>query len=243
MKERSQNSEGKRIKLGTKNTSNQIYPCLYTDERMVIDGHLKEKSWRNAPYLDFFVPVSRKPAVSKTEGRILWSKTHLYVGFKAYDRDIWGYYTKRDSPTCREDVLEVFFQPDPEADPYYNFEINALGTVYDAFNVKRNAGGEDHHRWSRWNCRGLKVGIQIKGTLNNYADEDEYWQMEVAIPFASLPTLNGKPPAAGAIWKFHLARYDYSVYLKNGVELSSCARLKRADFHNADEWRLMNFVR
>jgi hypothetical protein len=225
------------------NPSSQIYACHYTDEKIKIDGHLTEKSWKKAKVLDFFIPVSGKPAVSKTEGRILWSKTCLYVGFKAYDRDIWGYYTKRDSQTCMEDVLEVFIKPDLKADPYYNFEINALGTVYDAFNVNRNAGGGDMQRWLRWNCKGLKTGIQIKGTLNDYTDEDEYWQMEVAIPFASLPTLQGKPPKAGDTWQFHLARYDYSVYLKNGVELSSCAKLKILDFHKADEWRLMNFAR
>jgi len=226
-----------------KNASNQTYQCHYTDETMKIDGHLTENSWKKAKILDFFVPVSGQPVISKTEGRILWSKTHLYVGFKAYDRDIWGYLTERDSATCQEDVLEIFFKPDPDAAPYYNFEINALGTVYDAFSMNRRAGGGDCHRWRRWNCKGLKVGIQIKGTLNDYTDEDEYWQMEVAIPFASLPTLQGKAPAAGDTWKFHLARYDYSVYLKNGVELSSCARLKIADFHHAADWRPLNFAR
>lgn len=222
-------------------TFNQIYSCRYTDEVLEIDGNLAEASWEKAKVLDFFIPVSGKPAVSKTEGRILWGKKYLYVGFKAYDKDIWGYLTKRDSSTCQEDVLEIFLKPDLKAEPYYNFEINALGTVYDAFNLNRRAGGGDMHRWRRWNCRGLKVGIQIEGTLNNYEDEDKYWQMEVAIPFASLPTLKGKCPQKGDVWQFHLARYDYSVYLKNGVELSSCARLTRADFHNANEWILMKF--
>lgn len=225
-------------------TFNQIYSCLYADENLKIDGNLTEASWEKAEILDFFIPVSGKPAVSKTEGRVLWSEKYLYVGFKAYDRDIWGYFRKRDSATCSEDVLEIFVKPDlrSELDCYYNFEINALGTVYDAFNVKRRAGGGGAHRWSRWNCKGLKVGVQIKGTLNDWTDEDEYWQLEVGIPFAALPTMKGKCPQAGEIWKFHLARYDYSVYLENGVELSSCARLTRADFHNASEWRLMRFV-
>lgn len=222
--------------------SNQIYQCCYTGGRLKIDGHLTEKAWRKAKILDFFVPVANQPAVSKTEGKILWDKKYLYVGFKAYDKDIWSYFTKRDSPTCQEDVLEIFIKPDSAKAEYYNFEINALGTVYDAFNLKRHAGGGDHHRWQRWNCKGLKVGVKIKGILNDWTDQDEYWQMEVAIPFASLPTMKGKPPAPGDIWQFHLSRYDYSVYLKNGVELSSCARLTRVDFHNAGEWRLMSFV-
>jgi len=225
-----------------KDTASQVYSCCYTDESLVIDGHLTEKAWQKAKVLDFLIAGTGRPAVSKTEGRILWSKKYLYVGFKAYDRDIWGYLTKRDSGTCREDVLEFFFKTDPKAEPYYNFEINALGTVYDAFTVKKRAGGGDGHRWFMWNCKGLKVGIQIKGTLNNYQDEDEYWQMEVAIPFASLPTLNGQPPKIGDTWTFHLARYDYSVYLENGVELSSCARMEKVDFHDVDAWRPLKFA-
>ena len=227
-----------------KTNVNKAYPCFYTDERIVVDGYLTEKAWEKAPVLDFFIPVSGKPAVSKTEGKILWNGECLYVGFKAYDRDIWGYFTARDSKTYFEDVLEIFIRPDLKTkfDSYYNFEINPLGTVYDAFNVKKNAGGDEAHRWERWNCQGLKVGVQIKGTLNNCADEDEYWQMEAAIPFAALPTLNGKTPCPGDLWKFHLARYDYSVYLRDGVELSSCARVKHLDFHNVNEWRLMRFA-
>lgn len=222
---------------------NQIYSCHYTNEPLKIDGHLDEKAWQKAKTLDFFVPVTNKPVISKTEGKVLWNEKYLYVGFKAYDKDIWGYLTEHDSATCQEDVLEIFLRPDIKKNPYYNFEINALGTVYDAFSMSRRAGGVDHHRWRRWNCKGLKVGIQIKGTLNDYTDEDEYWQMEVAIPFASLPTLNGRPPAGGDLWQFHLSRYDYSVYLKDGMELSSCAKLKHADFHNADDWMRMKFVK
>jgi len=221
---------------------NQIYSCRHIDEKMKIDGRLDEVAWQKAKVLDFYVPVTNKPVISKTEGRILWDKKYLYVGFKAYDKDIWGYLTERDSATCQEDVLEIFFRPDPEAEAYYNFEINALGTVYDAFSPRKHAAAGGSRRWNHWNCKGLKVGIKIEGTLNDHTDVDEYWQMEVAIPFASLPTLNGKPPSEGDVWKFHLSRYDYSVYLKEGVELSSCAPLKHADFHNADEWMRMKFA-
>jgi hypothetical protein len=221
----------------------KIYQCHYTDDKIKIDGYLNEKAWKKADILDFLIATTSKPAVSKTEGRILWDNKYLYVGFKAYDKDIWGYLTKRDSSTCYEDVLEVFIKPDLKTqDRYYNFEINPLGTVYDAFNVNRYAGGEEQHRWRRWNCRGLKVGVYIKGTLNNWEDVDEYWQLEVAIPFASLPTMNGRPPKPDELWKFHLARYDYSVYLQKGVELSSCTRLKKLDFHDVRDWRLMKFV-
>lgn len=221
----------------------KIYNCYYITEKIRIDGELDEPVWQKAPVLDFVTPVTHKKPISKTEGRLLFDKRYLYVGFKAYDKDIWSYFKKRDSWTYKEDVLEIFLKTDPSKEPYYNFEINALGTVYDAFTIKRCAGGEDDHRWYRWNCKGLKVGIKIKGTLNNWEDVDEHWQLEVAIPFASLPTLKGKIPKAGDTWLFHLSRYDYSVYLPDGVELSSCAPLSKVDFHRYEDWIVLKFIK
>lgn len=218
------------------------YECRRAGGAITIDGLLDEPDWAQAAVLGFVVPVSHAEPISKTEGRLLWDDRCLYVGFRACDKDIWSYLTERDDETCQEDVLEVFLKPGRDQDAYYNFEINALNTVYDALNLKRGAGGEDHHRWSRWNCQGLKSAVSIRGTINDPRDVDEYWQLEMAVPFADLPTLGGKPPAGGDVWRFHLSRYDYSVYLPEGMELSSCAPLTEVDFHRYEDWMELRFV-
>lgn len=226
--------------------ADEVYECRFTSASISVNGLIDKPAWQIAPVLEFFVPVCHATPQSISYGRMLWDETYLYVSIKAYDKDIWGYHTERDSQTCNEDVLEVFLKPDRNHTAYYNFEINPLGTVYDAFNVKRGAGGEDHHRWSRWNCEGLLVGVNIKGTLNKWDDVDEYWCLEVAIPFAGLPTLQGRHPKPGETWDFHLARYDYSVYLDEGVELSSTARFRTSQgsfFHRYEEWQTMRFCR
>ena len=223
--------------------TDNAYNCKFISQPMQIDGLLDEPAWAEAAILDFIVPVTHEKPISKTEGRVLWDETYLYVGFKAFDKDIFSLQTEHDSPTCHDDVLEVFFKPEPDKDLYYNFEINALGTVYDACNLKRGAGGGGNERWRIWNCKGLKKAVYIKGTINNPEDVDEYWQLEVAVPFASLPTLNGKPPVAGDEWSFHLSRYDYSIYLPQGVELTSCAPLTKPNFHCYEEWIPLKFVK
>ena len=220
-----------------------VYKCPHITQPVKVDGLLDEPVWQQVPPLSFLIPVTLQQPLSKTEARLLWDDSHLYVGFKAYDQDVWSYLTQRDSTTCSEDVLEVFLKPDAAKESYYNFEINALSTVYDAFNLKRGAGGEDHHRWSRWNCEGLRSAVTIKGTINDHTDVDEYWQMEIAVPFAELPSLDGRAPAPGDKWQFHLGRYDYSVYLPEGVELSSCARLSEVDFHRYEDWMTLEFVK
>jgi len=219
------------------------YDCRHISRPLEIDGSLSDPRWQSAEPVRFMIPVTHEEPLSKTDARLLWDDDYLYVGFKAFDRDIYGYFTERNSPTCYEDVLEVFFKTDPAEDPYYNFEINPLNTVYDALNVKRGAGGPDHHRWSRWDCPGLRSAVVIEGTLNDPQLVDEYWQLEVAIPFAGLPTLKGRAPRPGDLWSFHLARYDYSVHLPEGVELSSCAPLTRVDFHRYEDWIPLRFVK
>ena len=222
-----------------------VYRCYFTSEPIRVDGFLNEPAWEKAPMVKLSLgknPEGIYPEpISKTEGRVLHDNTYLYVAFKAYDKDIWSYFTERDAITCWEDVLEVFLKTDPvtrpsdEPDPYYDFEINSLGTVMDAFVAKRDAA-RNYARWSNWNCSGLKVATQAKGTLNNWRDVDEYWTLEVAIPFAELPTLNGEHPKKGDVWLFNLARYDYSVYLPKGEELSSYALLSRVYFHLYEDW-------
>ncbi|OGV63706.1 MAG: hypothetical protein A3K19_17080 [Lentisphaerae bacterium RIFOXYB12_FULL_65_16] len=215
--------------------------CGFSTGPIVIDGALDDAAWQQAPVIsDFTVPVTHVEPVNRTEARILWDQDCLYVAFKTYDQDIWGLFTARDAATYNEDVLEIFFKTAPAMEPYYNFEINALGTVYDAFQYRARAGMG--HRWSKWDCAGLKVATQVQGTLNNYDDVDEYWQLEVAIPFAALPTLQGRAPQAGDHWSFHLARYDHSVYLEAGQELVSCARLTQRSFHRYEDWLVLVFA-
>lgn len=218
------------------------YICHRASGEITIDGKLDDPAWQKADVVTLFVPVTDAEPLSKTEAKVLWDRNYLYVAYHAYDKDIWSTYTQRDSQTCQEDCLECFIQPDPAAQSYYNFEINALGTVYDAYDLSRNSGGSDHHRWAIWNCKGLRVGISINGTLNNPADVDNYWQMELAIPFAEMPSLAGKNPKAGDIWRYMLGRYDYSVYLPDGVELSSNSHLTKVDFHDAKEWSELRFA-
>lgn len=218
------------------------YDCHRASSPIKIDGKIDEPDWLRAEIVTFIVPVTNADAQSRTEAKVLWDDKYLYVSYKAFDKDVWSYLDKRDSSTCQEDCLECFIQPDPKAAPYMNFEINALGTVYDACALSRYAGGGDCHRWRRWNCKELKVGITVDGTRNNPSDVDNSWQMEVAIPFANLPPLNGRIPKVGDTWNILLARYDYSVYLPDGVELSSCSSLSKVSFHNADEWSHLVFM-
>ena len=223
--------------------ANQVVQCMYTDKPINITGRIDDPAWQKAKSLPFYSAADGKDPISKTEARVLWDDKYLYICYKAYDKDIWGYFKNHDDWTYQEDACEVFFKTDPAKEPYYNIEVNVLGTVMDMFTLKVGAGGEDSHRWRHWNCEGIKTKTFIKGTLNNPYDVDEYWQLEVAIPFASLPTMNGKSPKPGDTWRLLLSRYDYSVYLPKGEELSTIVPVAIDNFHDPTPWVTFQFVK
>jgi hypothetical protein len=107
------------------------YTCYRTAGPIVVDGRLDEPSWLSAPKSAPFVDiVTGEPAWFDTRVALLWDEDHLYFGFWAEETDVWGTMTKRDSKIWEENDLEVFIGG---KDAYYEFEVNALNTVYEVF--------------------------------------------------------------------------------------------------------------
>ena len=112
-----------------------ITPARYTCYRAAgpihIDGKLDEPSWQLAPRSTPFVDiVTGAPAWFDTRVALLWDDQCLYFGFWVEETDVWGTLTERDSKIWEENDVEVFIGG---RDAYYEFEINALNTVYEVF--------------------------------------------------------------------------------------------------------------
>lgn len=165
-----------------------IYRCQYVEKPLNIDGIVEKEAWNNAEILEFFIPVPLKTPVSKTQAKLLYDDKYLYIGFKCYDNDIRATYTERDSFTWEQEVVETFIKTSVNQPEYFEFEFSPLMTIFDAF-----LPGPEYRLYviecSRWNCNGIVVKSYIKGTLNDSSDIDEYWSIEIGIPFKSLPTL------------------------------------------------------
>ncbi|MCX7706311.1 MAG: carbohydrate-binding family 9-like protein [bacterium] len=216
------------------------YRCQRIETELRIDGILNEKEWQKAECLEFFIPVTLQRPISQTRAKLLYDHQYLYIGFMCFDKDIIATHIKRDSPTWEEDVAEIFIMPSMEKKTYYELEFSPIKTIFDAF-IPDPDYSKNVLDYSGWNCEGLLIESFIFGTINDSSDSDNYWSIEIAIPFKSLPTLENIPPEKGTKWLFHLARYDYSCFLKNYRELSSCARLTERNFHKFEEWLVLIF--
>jgi len=59
---------------------------------------------------------------------VLWDDDYLYAGYTVEEPDVQAKFTERDSPIYQDNDVELFIAGQ---DAYYEFEINALGTVYE----------------------------------------------------------------------------------------------------------------
>ena len=115
------------------------YTCYRAAGPIAVDGKLDEASWKLAPKSAPFVDiVSGEPAWFDTRVALLWDDENLYFGFWVEETDVWGTMTRRDSKIWEENDVEVFIGgpdggPDEGRDGYYEFEVNALNTVYEVF--------------------------------------------------------------------------------------------------------------
>lgn len=215
-----------------------VYACHQVKTKIDIDGHFDEPAWQGAPLIGRFYQIETfAEARTKTEARLLWDQDSLYLAIRAHDRDLCSWGTKRDSDFLfRADVLEVFLQPDEDVPSRYEINVNPEGVIYDAFYPYGNTSAT---RFAAWNGT-FEHAIALNGTLNEWRDEDQWWQLEIRIPFSSLPSLGDKLPEPGTTWRFHIGCYNFSVYLR-GAEISSCVPFKET-FHETEKYRYLRFV-
>jgi hypothetical protein len=119
--------------------SEAVYQCLRTREPVRIDGDLTKAAWRAAPRSPRFVDMATgDPGHFDTRAAALWDDENLYVAFWIEEPFVEAQLTERDSLIFNENDVEVFIDG---GDCYYEFEINALGTVYEVFFIWRDAFG------------------------------------------------------------------------------------------------------
>lgn len=147
---------------------------------------------------------------------VLWDDECLYMGFWIEEPNVTARFTKRDSLIYEDNDVEVFIAG---RHGYYEFEINAFGTIYEVFFVWDEAyesggfadipefgrdvpgarpfngvGFTAHPRGSRtgfweWDFPGLRSAVSVAGVLNDASHVDQGWTVELAFPWDGLQHL------------------------------------------------------
>ena len=184
-----------------------------------IDGKLDDSAWRAAPWTGDFIDIegAKKPAPRlRTRAKLLWDHQYLYIGAQLDEPHVWATLTEHDSVIFHDNDFEVFIDPDADTLNYYEFEINALNTGWDLLLDKPyRLGGKANNAWS---IPGLKTAVFIDGTLNNGADIDKGWSVEIAIPWKVLAEYSKQaaPPVPGDIWRLNFSRVEWQINIVEG---------------------------
>jgi len=223
------------------------YTCYRRNEAINIDGRLDELSWEKVPKSPRFVDlVTGEPAPLDTRMAAIWDEKNLYIGFWIEEPQIQAKFTERDSPIYMENDVEVFITG---KDCYYEFEINALGTVYEVFFIWQDAykkgsafdkpefdllsqqvdvlgGFQDsmrfgkHPRGKRW----AFLDWDFPGMRSAVGDIDMGWTVELAFPWKGMGLLaDGRslPPLDGDTWRMDFSRFQAFDLKGNPIQPSA----------------------
>ena len=195
------------------------YVATYATTPIKIDGALDDEAWRSAPWSekhsDIEGDAKPKPRF-ETKFKLLWDEQRLYFGCRLEEPHVWGKLTKHDSVIFHDNDIEIFIDPDGDNHKYFEFEMNALNTGWDLFLPKpyKDGGSADNG----WEIPGLATAVHIQGTLNNSADDDSYWSVEVAIPWSAFQSRDPKVtcPEEGDHWRMNFSRVQWEHEIVDG---------------------------
>ncbi len=195
------------------------YVCHEIRVPISVDGRLDEAVWRAVPWTDDFQDIQGDPLPKprfRSRAKMLWDSTYFYIAAELEEPDVWATLTKRDTVIYYDNDFEVFIDPNGDNHEYYEFEMNAHNTVWDLFLPMpyKDLGKPDE----AWDIEGLKTGVHVRGTLNNPADRDSAWTVEIAMPWKALGEYAHcpAPPHAGDQWRVNFSRVEWKIRVFDG---------------------------
>ena len=180
-------------------------PNKDNNTRFIIDGIISDDEWNNAIEVDLDYEVNPGNNISpkeKTKVFIVYSDTHLYIGFKAYanPKEVRASIRSRDDfGMISDDFIVVAFDTYGDSRNNYLLLANAFGSQLDARAVNAIT---DEDRYDI----NFNVDFETKGNIVS-----DGFEIEFKIPFASLPFPNGNNQE----WNFNFRRNSF----RNGVPI------------------------
>lgn len=166
-----------------------------------VDGRFNDDSWKNAAELSgFSVLHSDAKPVHVVRCSIMAIDQGLAIGMRCEAERpprIKTTATRHDAPVHEDESVEIFVDPSRQGREYLQFAANVRNVTLDRSSQR---GLEWNPPWSS------------RVRFGRTADEVEYYNVEVLIPYRSLGL--AAPPQAGESWGLNLVRNDYSLALR-----------------------------
>ena len=196
------------------------YRCQRVKSPIVIDGSMSDSAWADLPWSDDFVDITGQDELKpyfRTRVKMGWDDEFFYVGAELEEPHVWGTITEKNAVMFEDNDFEVFIDPDCDGLNYYEFEINALGSIWELSLPKPYREGGIPVLGC--NLDGLKSAVHVRGSLNNPNDLDEAWSVEIAFPWSELQKYHREkqsPPQPGDSWKINFSRVQWEHDVVDG---------------------------
>ena len=189
--------------------------AVRTDKAPAIDGRLDDAAWAKAFSVSTFGKTKFRGYTKRpNSARFLYDDKALYIGCTGGITQ-WADWLARKRPrdggAWQDDAFEVFVDPGRTKKVYYQFIVNAVGSIQDGkgWNAKYNPDWKVAARHS-----------------------DKSWMAEIAIPYAALETT---APRKGDVWGINVCRDD-----KEDKSASSVIPVE-VSFHNPKKFAEIEF--
>lgn len=197
------------------------YRCRRLPRALDLSGAEPDPLWDALPVSEAFVDITGRAECAPrftTRMRMGWCASYLYVRADLEETHVWGTITRDNEVMFMDNDFEVFLDPDGDGLDYYEFEINALGSIWElSLPCPYGDGGEPV---LGCNLDGLVSRVRVDGTLNDPRDEDRGWSVEIAFPFAGLARYHhggGCPPVPGDRWRVNFSRVQWRHEIVEGA--------------------------
>lgn len=189
------------------------YRIIYTPVPPAIDGLLEDALWSQAtPTTDFVIHDSGKPSPAQTFVQLAYDDHYLYLAATCQDKDIYAQYTKnQESLFRRDDLIEIFIDPDGDGKNYLEVGFSA-GAVHYSLLVPEVRDGRVEPEFVE--IPDLAYKVDIHGSLNQPTDKDTRWTLEARIPLEFFKDSNKSQPLSNQTWRIGLFRIDYASHSK-----------------------------
>jgi Domain of unknown function (DUF5916)/Carbohydrate family 9 binding domain-like len=196
------------------NTSQDVYqiPAVRVTERPRIDGVLDDAVWGRAPAITDFIqqePDEGRPATERTEVRVLYDGTSLFIGVRAFDSSpnaVVATEMRRDGDRIlEEDNFEVILDTFMDSRSAYMFVVNPLGAQLDQ--QVFDEGGRDR----RGSVGAINKDWDGVWSVSAKVLEDG-WIAEIEIPMITLRFPSANPQSWGINFMRNIRRKNEQAF-------------------------------
>jgi hypothetical protein len=241
-KQSQKNTQAVRPPLSAQHSGSTAQPqttIFRTIDSIVIDGVLNEASWQQAELLELLETETAALPNERTNLKLLWNDSYLYVAFVCNDMRILSTMTERDALLWKEDVVEIFLAAgglEETFGGYVEIEVNPRATILDLLVLRAENETALSLPYNTYNL-SIQAASTVDGVINDTTQRSRSWAVEMAIPLKELRRID-KPalPQHDDVWQANFLRLNYRrlASANNPLpdrELSAWSPTMRPKFH------------